>query len=134
MLRIPVMSDRPSPIRAYSMPVATPLRTWLRRRFRKTAKLRSEASEVLAGRVFLRQRRVAGRDHVGEVERILHRRARLAAHEEVRPDVLVRGGVHAHLADDVVELDSLQRLRHVLRLPGRSPVYSPRGRPPPSRT
>jgi hypothetical protein len=26
MLRIPVISDRPSPIRAYSIPVAIPLR------------------------------------------------------------------------------------------------------------
>ena len=34
MLRIPVISDRPSPIRAYSMPVAIPLRIWPRTKFK----------------------------------------------------------------------------------------------------
>src|SRR3954470_766416 len=80
MLRIPVMSDSPSPIRAYSMPVAIPLRIWPRRRFRRC---RSEAADVLAGRVFLGQRRVARRHDVGEVDLVLHRRLRLAAQQEI---------------------------------------------------
>src|SRR5512134_1022291 len=115
MLRIPVISDRPSPIRAYSMPVAIPLRIWARRRLRAAG---SEAADVLAGRVFLRQRRVAGGDHVGEVERILHLCLGLAAQEEVRPQRLVRGGVDAHAPEQVVHLDAFERLDDVLHLGG----------------
>src|SRR5574341_776025 len=123
MLRIPVISDRPSPIRAYSMPVAIPLRicaaTKLSRYARRSAlKGSSEAADVLAGRVFLGQRRVAGGDDVGEIGRVLHRGLRLAAHEEVRPDILVRGGVDAHAPDDVVQLDAFQRPDHVLHFGG----------------
>src|SRR6187401_1699717 len=95
MLRIPVTSDRPSPIRAYSMPVAIPLRICAATKLKKN----SEAADVLAGPVFLRQRRVAGGDDVGEVGLVLHRRLRLAALEEVGADVLVRGRVHFHAAD-----------------------------------
>src|SRR3970040_31717 len=96
MLRIPVISDRPSPIRAYSMPVAIPLRICAATKLRA----RSEAADVLARGVFLRQRRISGGDDVGEIGRVLHRGLRLAAHEEVRPDVLVRGGVDGHSARD----------------------------------
>src|SRR4029079_19219784 len=113
MLRIPVISDRPSPIRAYSMPVAIPLRICAATKLKKN---RSEAADVLAGSVFLRQRRVARGDDVGEVGLVLHRRLLLAAHEEVRPDVLVRGRVHAHAPDDVVHLDAFERLDDVLYL------------------
>src|SRR6267143_243582 len=81
MLRIPVMSDRPRPIRAYSMPVAIPLRIWPASRLKAEG---SEASDVLAGRVFLGQRRIPGGDDVREVELVLHRRLRLAAQVEVR--------------------------------------------------
>src|SRR5437879_1866088 len=115
MLRIPVMSDRPSPISAYSIPVAIPLRIWPASRLKAEG---SEASDVLAGRVFLRQRRVSGGDDVGEVERVLHRRFRLAAQEEVGAQRLVRGAVDAHRPDHVVELDPLERLDHVLHLGG----------------
>src|SRR5215218_5347281 len=98
MLSTPVMSDRPRPIRAYSIPVAIPLRIWPRRRFTPAL----EAADVLAGAVFLRQRRVAGGHHLGEVELVLHRRLRLAAQEEVGPQRLVRRAVHLHRPDDVV--------------------------------
>src|SRR5713226_4664637 len=81
MLRTPVMSDRPSPIRAYSIPVAIPLRIWPASRLKAEG---SEAADVLAGRVFLRQRRVSGGDDVRQVELMLHRVLRLAAQEEVR--------------------------------------------------
>src|SRR6266851_2761446 len=115
MLRIPVMSDRPSPIRAYSMPVAIPLRIWPASRLKAEG---SEAADVLAGRVFLRQRRVSGGDDVRQVELMLHRVLRLAAQEEVRAQRLVRRAVHAHRPDHVVELDSFKRLDHVLHLGG----------------
>src|SRR5262245_38939013 len=104
MLRIPVTSDRPSPIRAYSMPVAMPLRICA------ATKLNSEAADVLAGRVFPGQRRVAGGNDVGEIGVVRHGRLLLAAHEEIRPDILVRGRVHPHAPDDVVELDAFKRL------------------------
>src|SRR3974390_2516318 len=112
MLRIPVTSDRPSPPRAYSMPVAIPLRicaaTKLRAREGPLGPARegrrSELADVLAGPVFLWQRRVAGGDDVGEIRLVLHRRLLLAAHEEVGADVLVRGRVHLHAADAVVYL------------------------------
>src|SRR5215510_4769762 len=104
MLRIPVTNDRPSPIRAYSMPVAIPLRICA------ATKLNLEATDVLAGRVFLGQRRVAGGNDVGEIGLVLHGRLLLAAHKEIRPDVLVRGRVHPHGPDDVVELDAFQGL------------------------
>src|SRR5258705_4337310 len=116
MLRIPVISDRPSPIRAYSMPVAIPLRIWPASRLKAEG---SEASDVLAGGVFLRQRRVPGGDDVREIQFVLHRALRLAAQEEVRAQRLVRGAVHPHRPDDVVHLEAFQRLHHglhVLRL------------------
>src|SRR5258706_9978210 len=114
MLRTPVISDRPSPIRAYSMPVAIPLRICAATKLSCAGPL--EPADVLAGRVFLRQRRIARGDDVGEVGLVLHRRLRLAAHEEVGPDVLVRGRVHAHVPYDVVDLDAFERLHHVLHL------------------
>src|SRR6186997_331327 len=92
MLSTPVMSDRPRPIRAYSIPVAIPLRIWPRRRFNFYV---LEAADVLAGRVLLRQRRVAGGDDGRQVELLLHLRLRLAAQEEVGPQRLVRGGLDA---------------------------------------
>src|SRR5580765_1975971 len=106
MLRTPVTSDRPSPIRAYSMPVAIPFRTCPRNALKKPEppwKLpaRSERADVLAGRVFPGQRRVAGGDHVAEVELVLHRALGLAAQQEVGAQRLVRGAVDAHRADDV---------------------------------
>src|SRR5205809_3756689 len=115
MLRIPVMSDRPSPIRAYSIPVAIPLRIWPASRLKAEG---SEASDVLAGCVFLRQRRVSGGDHVAEVELVLHRAFRLAAQEEVGAQRLVRGAVDPHRANDVVHLDALERLHHGLHVVG----------------
>src|SRR5256885_13864003 len=115
ILRIPVMSDRPSPIRAYSIPVAIPLRIWPASRLKAEG---SEASDVLAGCVFLGQRRVSGGDDVGEVERMLHRRLRLAAHEEVRAHCLVRRAVDPHRPDHVVDLQALERLDDVLHLGG----------------
>src|SRR5260221_336222 len=116
MLRIPVMSDRPSPIRAYSMPVAIPLRIWPASRLKAEG---SEASDVFAGGVFLRQRRIAGGDDVREVQLVLHRRLRLAAQQEVGAQRLVRGAVDPHRPDDVVHLEALERLDdrlHVIRL------------------
>src|SRR5687767_8270886 len=113
MLSTPVMSDRPRPIRAYSIPVAIPLRIWPRRRFNFYV---LEVADALAGRVFLRQRRVAGRDDGGEVELLLHLRLRLAAQEEVGAQRLVRGRVDAHAAEEVVHLDAFQRLDHRLRV------------------
>src|SRR6266571_9337063 len=104
MLRIPVMSDRPSPIRAYNIPVAIPLRIWPASRLKAEG---SEASDVLAGGVFLRQRRIPGGDDVREVQLVLHRRLRLAAQEEVRPQGLMRGAVDPHRPDDVVYLEAL---------------------------
>src|SRR6266853_4194732 len=115
MLRIPVMSDRPSPIRAYNIPVAIPLRIWPASRLKAEG---SEASDVLAGGVFLRQRRVSGGDHVAEVELVLHRAFRLAAQEEVGAQGLVRGAVDAHRADDVVHLEAFERLHHGLHVVG----------------
>src|SRR5438034_4824642 len=115
MLRIPVMSDRPSPIRAYSIPVAIPLRIWPASRLKAEG---SEASDVLAGRVFLGQRRVSGGDDVGEIERMLHRRFRLAAQEEVRAQRLVRRAVDPQRRDHVVDLQALERLDDVLHLGG----------------
>src|SRR6266480_6759148 len=115
MLRIPVMSERPSPIRAYSIPVAIPLRIWPASRLKAEG---SEASDVLAGRVLLGQRRVSGGDDVGEVERMLHRRFRLAAQEEVRAQRLVRRAVDPHRPDHVVDLQALERLDDVLHLGG----------------
>src|SRR5690349_6045902 len=111
MLRIPVMRDRPSPIRAYSIPVAIPLRIWPASRLKAGG---SEASDVLAGRVFLGQRRIPRRDDVGEIEILLHRRSCLAAQEEVRPEVLVSRRIDAHRPDDIVQLDALERADHVL--------------------
>src|SRR5258705_2495483 len=113
MLRIPVISDRPSPIRAYSMPVAIPLRIWPASRLKAEG---SEASDVLAGGVFLRQRRVPGGDDVREVQLVLHRAFRLAAQEEVGAQRLVRGAVHPHRPDDVVHLEALERLDHGLHV------------------
>src|SRR5258705_5223457 len=98
MLRIPVMSERPSPIRAYNIPVAIPLRIWPASRLKAEG---SEASDVLAGGVFLRQRRVSGGDHVAEVELVLHRAFRPAAQEEIGAQRLARGGVQAHLTHHV---------------------------------
>src|SRR5260221_10999394 len=113
MLRTPVISDRPSPIRAYSMPVAIPLRIWPASRLKAEG---SEASDVLAGGVFLRQRRVPGGDHVREVQLVLHRALRLAAQAEVRAQRLERCARPPHRADDVVSLAALPRLGHGLRL------------------
>src|SRR5205085_2950399 len=79
MLSTPVMSDRPRPIRAYSIPVAIPLRIWPRRRFKLAQEVLLETTDVLAGGVFLRQRRVSRGDHGREVEVFLHRAFRLAA-------------------------------------------------------
>src|SRR5215831_13062861 len=119
MFSTPVIRARPSPIRAYSIPVAIPLRIWARRNLRtepwRSAWL-SNLPDVLAGLVLLRQRRVAGGDDVREVHRVLHRRLRLAAHEEVRAEVLVRLRFHLHRPDDVVELDPFHRLDHILYL------------------
>src|SRR5207247_671255 len=115
MLRIPVISERPSPIRAYNIPVAIPLRIWPASRLKAEG---SEASDVLAGGVFLRQRRVSGGDHVAEVELVLHRAFRLAAQEEVGAQRLVRGAVDPHRADDVVHLEALERLDHRLYVVG----------------
>src|SRR6266581_7416359 len=115
MLRIPVISDRPSPIRAYSMPVAIPLRIWPASRLKAEG---SEASDVLAGGVFLRQRRVPGGDDVREVQLVLHRALRLAAQEEVGPQGLMRGAVDPHRADDVVHFQPLERLDHGLHVVG----------------
>src|SRR5438445_8512235 len=115
MLRIPVMSDRPSPISAYSIPVAIPLRIWPASRLKAEG---SEASDVLAGGVVLGQRRIPRRDDVGEIELLLHRRLRLAAEKEVRPQRLVGRRIDAHRPDDIVQLDALERLDHVLRLGG----------------
>src|SRR2546421_1908850 len=113
MLSTPVISDRPRPIRAYSIPVAIPLRICA------STKLKAlEAADVLAGGVLLGQRRVAGGDDVGEVHRVLHRALRLAAHEEVGPDVLVRGRIDAHAPDDVLHLDAFERLDHIGHLGG----------------
>src|SRR2546428_13660111 len=69
MLRIPVMSDSPSPIRAYSMPVAIPLRIWPASRLKGEG---SEASDVLAGGVFLRERRCSGGGPDAEGEVVLY--------------------------------------------------------------
>src|SRR5882672_578693 len=113
MLRTPVISDRPSPIRAYSMPVAIPLRIWPSSRLKAGG---SEASDVLAGGVFLRQRRVPGGDDVGEIQLVLHRALRLAAQEEVRAQRLVRRAVHPHRPDDVVHLEAFERLHHGLHV------------------
>src|SRR5882672_4733633 len=113
MLRTPVISDRPSPIRAYSMPVAIPLRIWPSSRLKAGG---SEASDVLAGGVFLRQRRVPGGDDVREIQLVLHRALRLAAQEEVRAQRLVRGAVHPHRPDDVVHLEAFERLHHGLHV------------------
>src|SRR5439155_24675926 len=115
ILRIPVMSDRPSPIRAYSIPVAIPLRIWPASRLKAEG---SEASDVLAGGVFLRQRRVSGGDDVRQVERMLHRRLRLAAQEEIGAQGLVRGAVDPHRPDHVVDLQAFERLDDVLHLGG----------------
>src|SRR5438046_9663814 len=88
MLRIPVMSDRPSPIRAYSIPVAIPLRIWPASRLKAE---RSEASDVLAGCVFLRQRRISGGDHGREGELFLHLLLCLAAQDAVGPQRTLPG-------------------------------------------
>src|SRR5258708_12845002 len=97
MLRTPVISDRPSPIRAYSMPVAIPLRIWPSSRLKAEG---SEASDVLAGGVFLRQRRVPGGDDVGEIQFVLHRALRLAAQEDLRAPRLPRGPLPPHRPRD----------------------------------
>src|SRR5882672_12795300 len=114
MLRTPVMSDRPSPIRAYSMPVAIPLRTCPRNALRgeppSNLPARSERADVLAGRVFLGQRHVSGGDHVAEVQLVLHRGFGLAAEQEVGAQRLVRRAVDPHRADDVVHLEAFERL------------------------
>src|SRR5882762_4370413 len=115
MLRIPVISNRPSPIRAYSIPVAIPFRTWPASRLKAEG---SEASDVLAGCVFLGQRRVAGGDDVREIQLVLHRRLRLAAQEEVGAQRLVRGAVDPHRPDDVVHLEALERLDDGLHVVG----------------
>src|SRR5467141_5330838 len=115
MLRIPVMSDRPRPIRAYSMPVAIPLRIWPASRLKAEG---SEASDVLAGRVFFGQRRIPGGDDVRAVKLVLHRRLRLAAQEEVGTQRLVRGAVDPHRPDDVVHLQPFERLDHRLDVVG----------------
>src|SRR5882672_8608295 len=115
MLRTPVMSDRPRPIRAYSIPVAIPLRIWPASRLKAEG---SEASDVLAGCVFLRQRRIPGGDDVREVQLVLHRRLGLAAQEEVRAQRLVRGAVDPHRPDDVVHLEAFERLDDGLHVVG----------------
>src|SRR5258708_24898612 len=105
MLRTPVISDRPSPIRAYSMPVAIPLRIWPASRLKAEG---SEASDVLAGGVFLRQRRVPGGDDVREIQLVLHRALRLAAQEEVRAPRPVRVSVHPHRPHDGAHLQDFE--------------------------
>src|SRR5262252_7406733 len=110
MFSTPVIRARPSPIRAYSIPVAVPLRIWARRNLR-TEPWRSDwlsnLADVLAGLVLRRQGRVAGGDDVREVHRVLHRRLRLAAHEKVWAEVLVRLRIDLHRPDDIVKLDPL---------------------------
>src|SRR5262252_835791 len=110
MFSTPVIRARPRPIRAYSIPVAVPLRIWARKNLR-TEPWRStglsELADVFAGLVLLRHRRVAGGDDIREVHRVLHRRLRLAAHEKVRAEVLVRLRVELHRPDDIVKLDPL---------------------------
>src|SRR5215470_15427003 len=102
MLRTPVMRDSPIPISAYSMPVANPLRIWptssgifTGRRPARPAPC-SQRSDVLAGGVLRRERCRAGGDDIGEVHGALHRVLLLAAHEEVRPQRLMRLRIHAH--------------------------------------
>src|SRR5258705_8751562 len=124
MLRTPVISDRPRPIRAYSMPVAIPFRTCPRNALKKPGLPReprgrpSERADILAGRVFLGQRRVSGGDYVAEVELVLHRGFGLAAEQEVGAQRLVRGAVDSHRADDVVHFQALERLYHGLHVFG----------------
>src|SRR6267378_4428232 len=95
--------------------VAIPLRIWPASRLKAEG---SEASDVLAGRVFLGQRRIPGGNDVREVELVLHRRLRLAAQEEIGTQRLVRGAVDPHRPDDVVHLQPFERLDRRLHVVG----------------
>src|SRR5262252_7390036 len=108
MLRMPVMMARPIPIRAYSIPVAMPFRTWPKRSGALRAGL--QRADVLAAGVFRGQRRRSRGDDVREVHGVLHGRLGLAPHEEVGTQRLVRLGIDAHLAHEVVDLEPLEGL------------------------
>src|SRR5438445_220198 len=84
--------------------------TWLKRsaRFRPIL----ERPDVLAGRVLRRQRRRASGNDVGEVHWAFHRILLLAPHDEVGSHRLVGLRVHAHAADQVVQLEPLEGLHH----------------------
>src|SRR5206468_12806395 len=110
MLSSPRISDSPTPISAYSIPVTIPLRT------------APASSEVFTDQpmgleltyVFtlvegVRHPRIAADGHdVGEVELVLHLVRLLATQQEVVTHGLVGLGIHPHLARPVLGLPVLE--------------------------
>src|SRR5215470_1867650 len=115
MLRSPRMSESPTPISAYSMPVTRPFRMAPARSDAFTAaRGGSDLADVLALVEAVGHLRIAAHGHdVREVVLVLHLVGLLAAEQQVVAHGLVGLAVHPHLARPVLGLPVLQRLDDV---------------------
>src|SRR5215475_10256868 len=115
MLSSPRISDNPTPMRAYSMPVTSPLRMAPAKSDAFTAgRGGSDLPDILALVEAVRHLGLAAHGHdVSEVELVLHLVRLLAAQQEVVAHGLVCLAVHPHLARPVLGLPVLQRLHDV---------------------
>src|SRR3989454_1451914 len=110
MLSSPRISDSPTPISAYSIPVTIPLRTAPASSEAFTDQpMGLELTYVLALVDSVRHPRITAHGHdVGEVELVLHLVRFLAAQQEEVAHGLVGLGVHPHLARPVLGLPVLE--------------------------